>query len=75
MVVFKNMGKTIRWPGKMVALRDKQDASKWCDFHGDHGHRTEYCTALKLEVAELLKRGHLKDLLTDKGKSTLQHKE
>ena len=30
---------------------------------------------LKLEVTELLKRGHLKDLFTDKGKSTLQHKE
>ena len=62
--VFKNMGNT--WPSKMVAPSVKQDASKWCDFHGEHGHRTEDCIALKLEVVELLKRGHLKDLLTDK---------
>ena len=65
-VVFKNMGNTVRWPGKMVVPSDKRDASKWCDFHGYHGHRTEDCIALKLEVVELLKRGHLKDLLTDK---------
>ena len=74
MAVFKNMGSTIRWPGKMVAPRDKRDASKWCDFHSNHGHKTEECIALKLEVVELLKQDHLKDLLTDKGKSTLQHK-
>ena len=74
-VVFKNMGNTTKWPGKMVALSDKRDASKWCDFHGDHINRTEDCIALKLEVAELLKCDHPKDLLTDKGKSTLQHKD
>ena len=74
-VIFKNMGNTIRWLGKMVAPNDKRDASKWCDFHGNHKYKTEDCIALKLEVAELLKHGHLKVLLTDKGKSTLQHKE
>ena len=71
MAVFKNMGNTVRWPGKMVAPSDKRDASKWCDFHGYHEHRTEDCITLKLEVVELLKRDHLKNLLTDKGKSTL----
>ena len=73
--VFKNMGNTVRWLGKMVAPRDKRDASKWFDFYGDHRHRIEDCVALKLEVVELLKHSHLKDLLTDKGKSTLHHKE
>ena len=73
--VFKNMGNTVRWPGKMVAPSDKRDALKWCDFHGDHEHKLEDCIALKLEVIELLKGGHLKDLLTGKGKSTFQHKE
>ena len=73
--VFKNMGNTVRWPGKMVAPSDKRDASKWCDFNFNHGHITEDCIGLKLEVVEVLKHGHLNDLLTNKGKSTLQHKE
>ena len=31
----------------------------WCDFHQDHGHKTEDCVALKIEVNELLKKGYL----------------
>ncbi|XP_031253904.1 uncharacterized protein LOC116111885 [Pistacia vera] len=34
----------------------------------------DYCIALRLEVAALLKRGHLRDLLTDKGKHTISQK-
>ena len=70
-MIFKDTGNTVRRLGKMVSQSDKRDTSKWCDFHGDHGHRTEDCIALKLEVFELFNRCHLKDLLTDKGKSTL----
>ncbi|XP_021848852.1 uncharacterized protein [Spinacia oleracea] len=44
--------------------------SKWCDFHRDNGHETEECISHKKEVEFLLKRGHLKELLSDKGKET-----
>ncbi|XP_031269851.1 uncharacterized protein LOC116128280 [Pistacia vera] len=67
------MGSTVKWPGKLnpEARRNK---TKWCEFQGDHGHNTADCIALQLEVAALLKRGHLRDLLTDKGKNTISHK-
>ncbi|XP_057808892.1 uncharacterized protein LOC131023369 [Salvia miltiorrhiza] len=67
-----NLGDKVSWPEKMRAPPDQRDRSKWCDFHSDHGHRTDECIALKLEVANLLKKGHLTNYLTDKGKQTLQ---
>ncbi|KAF3553292.1 hypothetical protein F2Q69_00013404 [Brassica cretica] len=43
----------------------------WCDIHRDHGHKTEDCVALKIEVNELLRKGHLREFLSDKAKSHL----
>nr|XP_009587014.1 uncharacterized protein LOC104084768 [Nicotiana tomentosiformis]XP_016463497.1 PREDICTED: uncharacterized protein LOC107786523 [Nicotiana tabacum] len=42
-----------------------------CKFHQDYGHKIEDCISLRLEVANLLQQGHLKKLLSDKGKNTL----
>ncbi|XP_031283679.1 uncharacterized protein LOC116142402 [Pistacia vera] len=69
----KGMGSSVRWPGKLNA-EARRDITKWYEFHGDHGHNTPDCIALRLEVATLLKRGHLRDLLTDKGKHTISQK-
>ena len=43
----------------------------WCDIHRDHGHKTEDCVALKIEVNELLRKGHLREFLSEKAKSDL----
>ncbi|XP_056698266.1 uncharacterized protein [Spinacia oleracea] len=66
----QSLGGTIRWPKKSDRPDSTKDMSRWCDFHRDNGHTTEECISLKKEVAYLLKRGHLKDLLSDKGKET-----
>ncbi|XP_056694810.1 uncharacterized protein [Spinacia oleracea] len=66
----QNVGGTVRWPRKSDGPDSMKDMSKWCDFHRDNGHTTEECISLKKEVAYLLKRGHLKELLSDKGKET-----
>ncbi|XP_056688448.1 uncharacterized protein [Spinacia oleracea] len=66
----QNVGGTVRWPRKSDITDSMKDMSKWCDFHRDNGHKTDECISLKKEVAYLLKRGHLKELLSDKGKET-----
>ena len=71
----KNMGNTGRWPRKTNNSDPKRDITKYCEFHGDHGYSTPDCVALRFEVADLLKRGHLQDLLLDKGKNTLAQHE
>ncbi|KAL5831840.1 hypothetical protein ACOSQ4_017194 [Xanthoceras sorbifolium] len=70
-VALKNLGNVVKWPERMSNPAHKRDSTKWCDFHGDHGHKTEDYIIFKFEVVELLKRVHLKEHLTDKGKSTL----
>ena len=71
----KNMGNAVKWPRKTTNPDPKRDMTKYCEFHGDHGHSTPDCIALRFEVADLLKRGHLTDLLSDKGKNTLAQRE
>ncbi|KAL5569967.1 hypothetical protein UlMin_026542 [Ulmus minor] len=68
--VLKGIREAVKWPQKMKSTPGTQDTKKWCEFHRDHGHRTDECHALRLEVAELLKQGHLKDLLTEHGRAT-----
>ncbi|XP_021742740.1 uncharacterized protein LOC110708824 [Chenopodium quinoa] len=64
----KDIGQPVRWPRKSDKPDHQKDKSRWCEYHGDHGHRTNECNSLKREVAWLLKRGYLKDLLGKKGK-------
>ena len=65
------MGNTIKCPWKNNNPNPNRDITKYCEFYGDHGHSTPNCIALRFEVADFLKKGHLQDLLSDKGKNTL----
>ncbi|XP_021733292.1 uncharacterized protein LOC110700112 [Chenopodium quinoa] len=64
----KDIGQPVRWPRKSDKPDHQKDKSRRCEYHGDHGHRTDECNSLKREVSWLLKRGYLKDLLGKKGK-------
>ncbi|GMN61791.1 hypothetical protein TIFTF001_030881 [Ficus carica] len=43
---------------------------QFCEFHKDHNHLAINCKALRYEIVELQKRGHLKEFLSDKGCQT-----
>ncbi|KAF3587707.1 hypothetical protein F2Q69_00029502 [Brassica cretica] len=45
----EQMGQQVKWPPKMKAPDSFLNPGFWCDFHRDHGHKTEDCVALKIE--------------------------
>ncbi|XP_021740052.1 uncharacterized protein LOC110706439 [Chenopodium quinoa] len=69
------LGSKVRWPSKSNKPELEKDMSKWCEFHSDHGHKTEDCYALRREVAFQLKRGNLKHLLGKKKSSDAGRRE
>ena len=69
--IMKGMGNTVKWPRKFNNLDPKWDITKWYEFHTDHDHSTLDYIALCLEVADLIRKGHLQNLLYEKGKITL----
>ena len=38
----------------------KRDITKYCEFHKDHGHRTDDCIQLRKKIEFLIQRGHLR---------------
>ena len=69
------MGDTVQWPRRSDRPGEKKDPSRWCDFHSDIGHTTDECVALRKEVAYLLKKGYLKELLSDRSKASGKDRE
>ncbi|XP_070056874.1 uncharacterized protein [Nicotiana tomentosiformis] len=39
------------------------------EFHQERGHKTEDCIPLRQEVINMLRQGHLKELLSDRGRT------
>ncbi|KAF3586278.1 hypothetical protein F2Q69_00029720 [Brassica cretica] len=69
--VLRQMGQQVKWPKKMKGPDSFRNPGLWCDFHRDHGHKTEDCVALRIEVNEQLQKGHLREFLSEKDKNHL----
>ncbi|XP_033134312.1 uncharacterized protein LOC117127766 [Brassica rapa] len=68
----RQIGQQVKWPPKMKSPDSFRNPGLWYDFHRDHDHKTEDCIALKIEVNELLQKGHLRELLSEKAKAHLR---
>ncbi|XP_019245168.1 PREDICTED: uncharacterized protein LOC109225032 [Nicotiana attenuata] len=40
-----------------------------CEFHQERGHKTDDCIALRQEFVNMLHQGHLKELMSDRGRA------
>ncbi|XP_048626829.1 uncharacterized protein LOC125594815 [Brassica napus] len=72
--VLRQMGQQVKWRQKMKAPDSFRNPGLCCDFHRDHGHKTEDCVALRIKVNELLQKGHLLEFLSEKAKNHLNKK-
>ena len=51
---------------------EKRDNTKYCDFHKDHGHRTDDCIQLRKETEYLIWSGHLRHYMDSEGQDQVQ---
>ena len=65
------MGQQVKWRQKMKTSDSNRNPNLWCDVHSDHGKKTEHYVALRIEVNELLRKGHLKEFISNKAKNLL----
>ena len=50
----------------------RRDNTKYCEFHKDHGHRTDERIQLKKEIEYLIRRGHLSRYVASEGWDRVQ---
>ena len=62
-----------RWPPKMRTDPFKRDHSRFCEYHGDHGHSTEDCMVLRREIEVFVRnRKLLRFLAQERGQEANQ---
>ena len=57
----------LRWPTQMRSDPTKRDNTRYCEFHRDHGHRTNDCIQLKKEIEYLIRRGYVCRFVSSEG--------
>ncbi|XP_019241381.1 PREDICTED: uncharacterized protein LOC109221358 [Nicotiana attenuata] len=65
----EKLGTKVQWPQKMKSDPSTRRSNVLCKFHQEKGHKTEDCIGLRQEVVRMLNQGHLKELLSDRGRT------
>ncbi|CAL9029673.1 unnamed protein product [Prunus brigantina] len=53
----------VRRPPPLKGYPDRRDTTKYCAFHGTHGHTTNNCFAWKAHLEELVREGHCTEFI------------
>ena len=64
--------KFLRWPSQMRTNPTKRDSIRYCEFHRDHGHRTDDCIQLRKEIEYLIRREYLRRYIASEGQDQAQ---
>ena len=64
--------KFLRWPSQMRTDPTKKENTRYCEFHKDHGHRTDDCIQLRKEIEYLIRRGYLRRYKASEGQDQAQ---
>ena len=62
----------LRWPTQMRSDPTKRDNTWYCEFHRDHGHRTEDSIQLRKEIEYLIRREYLRRFVAFEGQNQAQ---
>ncbi|XP_019250909.1 PREDICTED: uncharacterized protein LOC109229812 [Nicotiana attenuata] len=65
----KKLGPKVKWPQKMRSDPSTRKSDALYEFHQERGQKTKDCIALRKEVVNMLREGHLKELLSDRGRT------
>ncbi|CAL2261342.1 unnamed protein product [Prunus armeniaca] len=65
----------VRRPPPMKGDPSKRDASKYCAFHGEHGHYTNNCNAWKRHLEELVREGHCTEFVAKKAIQQIEDRD
>ncbi|XP_075096452.1 uncharacterized protein LOC142174539 [Nicotiana tabacum] len=69
----EKLGPKVKWPQKMKSDPSTRKSNALCEFHQERGHKTEDCIALWQEVVNMLHQGHLRELMSDRGRANFGH--
>ena len=59
----------LRWPTQMWSDPTKRDNTRYCEFHRDHGYRTDDCIQLRKEIEYLIRRRYLRRFVSPEGQN------
>ncbi|CAL8162082.1 unnamed protein product [Prunus armeniaca] len=65
----------LRRPPPMKGDPSKRDTSKYCAFHGEHGHYTNNCNAWKWHLEELVREGHCTEFVVKKAIQQIEDRD
>ncbi|GFY95356.1 hypothetical protein Acr_10g0007410 [Actinidia rufa] len=54
----------VKYPRKIKTNPLRRNKNKYCEFHKDHGHNTEYYFQLNEQIVNLIKGGYLRKFVT-----------